>query len=127
MSGACWDRLSVWRQPSCNRTRSCSSSRVFANRCWPRFPFHRSPSARKMLPNHLWPAYPSLVATATRPTLCDGVLLMKIIHTADWHLCDSLGRIDRTNDLKTRVETVANLCEQHAADVLLIAGDLFSE
>ena len=52
---------------------------------------------------------------------------MKIIHTADWHLCDRLGRIDRTADLKARVERVAELCEQHAADVLLVAGDLFSE
>lgn len=52
---------------------------------------------------------------------------MKIIHTADWHLCDALGRVDRTADLRARVETVAALCEEHAADVLLIAGDLFSE
>lgn len=52
---------------------------------------------------------------------------MRIVHTADWHLCDRLGRIDRTTDLKTRVERVAALCEEHAADVLLIAGDLFYE
>lgn len=52
---------------------------------------------------------------------------MRIIHTADWHLCDRLRQVDRTNDLKARVETVAQLCEQHAVDALLIAGDLFSE
>jgi exonuclease SbcD len=52
---------------------------------------------------------------------------MLIIHTADWHLCDRLGRIDRTADLKARVERVAQLCDEHAADVLLVAGDLFSE
>lgn len=52
---------------------------------------------------------------------------MRLIHTADWHLCDRLGRIDRTKDLEARVEKVAALCEEHAADVLLIAGDLFSE
>lgn len=52
---------------------------------------------------------------------------MRIIHTADWHLCDRLGRIDRTADLQARVETVAGLCREHAADVLVIAGDLFSE
>lgn len=52
---------------------------------------------------------------------------MKIIHTADWHLCDRLGRNDRTRDLETRVERVAELCLEHGADVLLIAGDLFSE
>ncbi len=52
---------------------------------------------------------------------------MRIIHTADWHLCDRLGRLDRTADLQARVECVAKLCEEHAADVLLIAGDVFSE
>lgn len=52
---------------------------------------------------------------------------MRIIHTADWHLCDRLGRIDRTTDLKARVVRVAALCEEHAADVLVIAGDLFYE
>ncbi len=52
---------------------------------------------------------------------------MKIIHTADWHLCDSLGRNDRTRDLEIRVERVAALCMEHDAEVLLIAGDLFSE
>jgi exonuclease SbcD len=52
---------------------------------------------------------------------------MRLIHTADWHLCDKLGRVDRTQDLRDRVEQVAALCEEHAADVLVIAGDLFSE
>lgn len=52
---------------------------------------------------------------------------MRIIHTADWHLCNRLGRIDRTQDLRQRVERVAELCEEHRADVLLIAGDIFSE
>jgi DNA repair protein SbcD/Mre11 len=52
---------------------------------------------------------------------------MRIVHTADWHLCDQLGRLDRTADLKQRVEAVAKLCEDHTADVLIIAGDLFSE
>lgn len=52
---------------------------------------------------------------------------MRIVHTADWHLCDQLGKLDRTADLTARVERVAALCEAHAADVLLIAGDLFYE
>lgn len=52
---------------------------------------------------------------------------MKIIHTADWHLCDRLGGIDRTSDLRKRVERVAELCEEHTVDVLVIAGDLFYE
>ena len=52
---------------------------------------------------------------------------MRIIHTADWHLCDRLVRVDRTHDLRDRVEQVAALCDSQGVDVLLIAGDLFSE
>jgi exonuclease SbcD len=52
---------------------------------------------------------------------------MKILHTADWHLGDRLGRIDRTGDLRRAVERVAGYCREHQVDVLLVAGDLFSE
>jgi exonuclease SbcD len=52
---------------------------------------------------------------------------MKILHTADWHLGDRLGRIDRTDDLRRAVERVADYCARRQADVLLVAGDLFSE
>jgi DNA repair protein SbcD/Mre11 len=52
---------------------------------------------------------------------------VRIVHTADWHLCDRLGRIDRTDDLHKRVERVAQICQEREADVLLIAGDIFSK
>jgi DNA repair protein SbcD/Mre11 len=52
---------------------------------------------------------------------------MRILHTADWHLGDRLGRIDRTDDLRKAVERVAVCCADEKADVLLVAGDLFSE
>jgi DNA repair protein SbcD/Mre11 len=52
---------------------------------------------------------------------------MKILHTADWHLGDRLGRIDRTDDLRRAVERVAAHCKAERVDVLLVAGDLFSE
>src|SRR6202035_3516381 len=52
---------------------------------------------------------------------------MIILHTADWHLGDRLGRIDRTADLRRAVERVANYCRDEHVDVLLVAGDLFSE
>src|SRR5437588_7247127 len=52
---------------------------------------------------------------------------MKILHTADWHLGDRLGRIDRTDDLRRAVERVAAFCEEKQVDVLLVAGDIFSE
>src|SRR5262249_13817165 len=47
--------------------------------------------------------------------------------TADWHLNDRLGRIDRTDHLRCRVQQVADICEREGIDVLVIAGDLFSE
>ncbi len=52
---------------------------------------------------------------------------MKIVHTADWHLGDHLHRLDRTDDLRKRVVEVARICAERAADVLVIAGDLFSD
>lgn len=52
---------------------------------------------------------------------------MRILHTADWHLADRLGRIDRTDDLRRAVERVADYCRSEKVDVLLVAGDLFSE
>jgi len=52
---------------------------------------------------------------------------MRILHTADWHLGDRLGRIDRTADLRRAVERIAAYCAEHAVEVLLVAGDLFSE
>jgi exonuclease SbcD len=52
---------------------------------------------------------------------------MRILHTGDWHLADRLGRIDRTDDLRRAVERVAKYCNTEAVDVLLVAGDLFSE
>jgi DNA repair protein SbcD/Mre11 len=52
---------------------------------------------------------------------------MRILHTADWHLEDRLGRVDRTPDLRRAVERVAQLCAEQRVDVLLIAGDLFCD
>jgi exonuclease SbcD len=52
---------------------------------------------------------------------------MRILHTADWHLCDRLGRQDRTDDLRRAVERIAGYCKDEKVDVLLVAGDLFSE
>jgi exonuclease SbcD len=52
---------------------------------------------------------------------------VRLLHTADWHLGDRLGRIDRTADLRIAVERVARYCETERIDVLVVAGDLFSE
>ena len=53
--------------------------------------------------------------------------MMRILHTADWHLGDRMGRIDRTDDLRKAVERVAATCTEEKVDVLLHAGDIFSE
>src|SRR4051812_38814000 len=53
--------------------------------------------------------------------------IMRVLHTADWHLGDRLGRIDRTLDLRTAVERVGAYCRREDVEVLLVAGDLFSE
>lgn len=52
---------------------------------------------------------------------------MKLLHTADWHLNDRLRREDRTPHLRRRVEEVAAICDRERVDVLLVAGDLFSD
>ncbi len=52
---------------------------------------------------------------------------MKILHTADWHLCDRLGKINRTAALRERVERVAEYCGVHHVELMLLAGDLFYE
>src|SRR6059058_3531419 len=69
---------------------------------------------------------PRLTSTGS-PPVCENDGMMRILHTADWHLGDRMGRIDRTDDLRRAVERVASYCEQEKVDVLLVAGDLFSE
>ena len=52
---------------------------------------------------------------------------MRILHTADWHLGDSLGIVDRTEDLFSAVDHVLNYCVEHEIDTLLVAGDVFED
>ena len=55
---------------------------------------------------------------------------MRVLHTADWHLCNKLGdnpKNDRTADLHDRVAIIAALCHEHTVDVLVIAGDVFCD
>jgi exonuclease SbcD len=52
---------------------------------------------------------------------------MRLLHTADWHLGDRLGRIDRTADIRRGVERIAEYCRDEKVDVLVVAGDIFSE
>jgi DNA repair protein SbcD/Mre11 len=52
---------------------------------------------------------------------------MRILHTADWHVGDRLGGVDRTMDIRRAVERVANYCTEHHVDVCLVSGDIFSD
>ncbi len=52
---------------------------------------------------------------------------MKILHTADWHMNDTLGRVDRSVDIYHALERIAAYLEEYRVDVMLVAGDLFSE
>ncbi|VTR98975.1 metallophosphoesterase family protein [Tuwongella immobilis] len=52
---------------------------------------------------------------------------MRILHTADWHLGDKLHGYSRSEELHAQVERIVQLAINRAADVLLIAGDLFAE
>lgn len=52
---------------------------------------------------------------------------MRILHTSDWHLNDKLGRHERQPDLAARMKEIALILKDEAVDVMLIAGDLFSD
>lgn len=52
---------------------------------------------------------------------------MRILHTSDWHLNDRLGRIPRQGDIVKRLEEIAAYLDEYKVDVMVIAGDLFSQ
>jgi len=52
---------------------------------------------------------------------------MRILHTSDWHLNDKLGRIPRQGDIVNRLKEIANYLDEHGVDVMVVAGDLFSQ
>lgn len=51
--------------------------------------------------------------------------LMKILHTADWHLGKRLEKYSRLEEQKQVLEEIIQLADFHSVDVVLIAGDLF--
>lgn len=52
---------------------------------------------------------------------------MRILHTADWHMQDRLGRQDRSEHISLALEQIAGYLEEHRVDVMVVAGDIFSE
>src|SRR5208337_3891787 len=102
-------RFATLRRSVMQRQRFCEASRNEAR-------FVRPPISAEPVPTHL---DFSSAAQSNEP--------MKILHTADWHLGDRLGYIDRTEDIRRAVERVAEYSLQHQVEVLIVAGDLFSE
>jgi exonuclease SbcD len=52
---------------------------------------------------------------------------VKILHTSDWHMNETLGRVDRSGDICHALEQIARYLDEHEVDVMLATGDLFSE
>jgi exonuclease SbcD len=52
---------------------------------------------------------------------------MRILHTADWHLTETLKLVDRHPHIVARLEEIAGLLEEHQVDVMIVAGDMFSQ
>lgn len=52
---------------------------------------------------------------------------MRILHTADWHMNDTLGRVDRSADIVRSLEQITRYLAEQRVDVMLVAGDVFSD
>jgi DNA repair protein SbcD/Mre11 len=50
---------------------------------------------------------------------------LKILHTADWHVGKTLKGRDRLEEQKAVLAQVADIAEQQAADLVLVAGDVY--
>jgi len=50
---------------------------------------------------------------------------MRIIHTADWHIGQTLNGYSRDYEHKEVLKELASLVQKHKADALIIAGDIF--
>jgi len=52
---------------------------------------------------------------------------VRILHTSDWHMGDSLGRIDRSADIVRTLEQIAAYLDEYQVETMLATGDLFSD
>jgi len=51
--------------------------------------------------------------------------MLKILHTADWHLGKKLQEFPRLEEQKLVLEEIVQLCEEEEIDLVLLAGDIF--
>lgn len=54
-------------------------------------------------------------------------LTLRILHTADWHLGDRLGGVDRLPDQLARLGELVRHAEERRVDALLVCGDVLEE
>ena len=52
---------------------------------------------------------------------------MKFIHTGDWHLGLRLGAYELADTQFAQVERILKLCQEHEAQALIVAGDVFEK
>ncbi len=50
---------------------------------------------------------------------------MRLLHTSDWHLGKTLGRISRHTEQESVLEEICSIADREEANVVLVAGDLF--
>ena len=51
--------------------------------------------------------------------------MMKILHTADWHLGKKLDRFSRLEEQVLVLNEIVEIADEQNVDLILIAGDLF--
>ena len=51
--------------------------------------------------------------------------ILRVLHTADWHLGKMLGDLDRTQEHRRFLDWLQSVITRERVDVLLIAGDIF--
>ena len=52
---------------------------------------------------------------------------MRVLHTSDWHLAQTLKQVQRIDDQLQRVEEVLTICDEREVDILLVVGDVVDE
>lgn len=61
----------------------------------------------------------------TVPEQAPHVKLMKILHTADWHIGKRLERFSRLDEQEVVLNQIVTIADQEDPDLVLVAGDLF--
>lgn len=51
--------------------------------------------------------------------------MIRILHTADWHLGKRLGAISRVDEQKNVLDEICEIADTHAVDAVVVAGDIF--